>query len=122
MERVMSSPLPQKIEAINGRVRALLAETRRALAGEQEFGVEEVRALAEPIQEMAPLMAREAELRTLQPETAAALDLYKAQLRELRTALERVRMMLLARRAQMEAGRTQLEAVTHWAAALRQTH
>lgn len=100
----MSSPLPQKIEAINGRIRTLLAETQRALAGEHEFGVEQVRALAEPIQEMAPLMAREADLRTVQPETAAALDLYKAQLRELQTALERVRMMLLARRAQIEGG------------------
>jgi hypothetical protein len=66
-------------------------------------------------------MARSAELRTRHPEIAGALDLYKAQLGELQTALEQVRVMLLARHAHLETGRIQLKAVTQWAAVLQQT-
>ncbi len=117
----MSSLLRQKIATVNARIGVLLADTRRALTGEREFGVEQVRALSEPIQEMAPAMQRATELRALQPEIAGELDLYKQQLGELHTALEQVRMMLQAKRTQMEAGRIQLEAVSQWAAVLRQT-
>jgi hypothetical protein len=117
----MPSDLRSKIEAVNARLATLLAETKGALSGEREFGVAQVRALSEPIQEMAPVMRRAAELRAAEPEICGALDLYKAQLGELQTALERVRVMLLTRRGQMEAGRTQLDAVSKWAVALRQT-
>jgi hypothetical protein len=121
MERLMSSLLRQKIATVNAGIGVLLADTRRALTGEREFGVEQVRALSEPIREMAPAMQRATELRALQPEIAGELDLYKQQLGELHTALEQVRMMLQAKRTQMEAGRVQLEAVSQWAAVLRQT-
>ena len=117
----MSSPLHQKIETANARIQVLLTHTRGALAGEREFGVEQVRALSVPIQEMAPVMQQAAELRAREPEIAGALDQYKAQLRELQTALDQVRMMLLAKRGQMDSGRVQLDAVSQWAAVLRQT-
>ncbi len=66
----MSMSLRQKIDAINVRIQALHADTQLALRGEREFGVEQVRALSASIQEMAPMMARAAELRTVEPELA----------------------------------------------------
>jgi hypothetical protein len=121
MERVMASQERHTIERANARIAALLANTRRALSGEREFGVAKVNDLCEPIQEMAPLMARAVELRATDPEISRELDLYRSQLAELQTALEQVRVMLLAHRDQIDAGRTQLDAMSHWAAALRQT-
>jgi len=117
----MPSALLQKIDAANARVSVLLRETRGALAGQGDFGVQQVRALSEPIQQMAPILRQAAELRAENPEIASALDLYKMQLVELQTALDQVRVMLLAKRGQMEAGRVQLDAVAQWAAALRRT-
>jgi hypothetical protein len=121
MERVVDSALYGKIGNINAQLAAMLADTKRALAGEREFGVEQVRSLSEPIAAMALVMERAAELRKLHPEIAGPLDLYKSQLSELQTTLEQVRMMLLARRSQMDAGRVQLEAVSQWANALGHT-
>jgi hypothetical protein len=121
MERVMPSPLKQKIEVANARIGTLLAETRLALTGEREFGVEQLRALSEPVQEMAPVVAQAAELRAREPEISSELDSYKSHLGELQMTLEQVRMMLLARRTQIATGQDQIEAVSQWAAALRQT-
>jgi hypothetical protein len=121
MERVVDSALCGKIGDINAQLAAMLADTKRALAGEREFGVEQVRSLSEPIAAMALVMERAAELRKLHPEIAGPLDLYKSQLSELQTTLEQVRMMLLARRSQIDAGRAQLEAVSQWANALGHT-
>jgi hypothetical protein len=117
----VSSPLLEKIEEINAQIGALLAHAQRALTGSAEFGVEQVRALTKPIAEMAPIMEHASELRTLQPEIVGELDLYKSQLRELQTTLERVHMMLLARQSQIQAGQVQLDAVSQWATALGRT-
>jgi len=114
----VSSELPEKIETINARIARLLANTRLALSGERAFNATEVRALSEALAEMAPILERAAELRALHPEVSPQLDFYKAQLRELQTVLEQIRVMLLAQRAQMDGGRLQLAAVIHWAKAL----
>jgi hypothetical protein len=115
------SELLHTIEGVSSQLATLLAETKRALSGESDFGVEQVRALSQPVAAMAPIMARAAELQSLHPEIAAPLDHYKSLLRELQTALDRVRVMLLARRSQMDAGRVQLDAVSNWANALSHT-
>ena len=111
----MSSPLREKIESVNTRVQSLLAETKRALAGQCEFGLEQVTTLSALIEGMEPVMARAAEFRRSEPEIATSLDEYKAHLAELQTALDQVRVMLLAKRQQTVAGRIQLNAVKHWA-------
>jgi hypothetical protein len=117
----MPSALREKIETVNTRLEVLIADTRRALAGEREFGEQQVKALSERIEEMAPVMQRARELRSLHPELAGELDLYTTHLRELQTVLEHVRVMLLATRARLESGRSHVDAVTKWAAAVRQT-
>lgn len=110
----MPGELREKIADVNSRIFALLIETRQALKGEKVFGVEQVRELSKPITEMTPVMARAEELRALQPEIAEELDLYKIHLIDLQTALEQVRMMLIAYRSQMESHRAHLDAVSQW--------
>jgi hypothetical protein len=117
----MDTPVGRKIDFIRARVQALHAESRLALSGEREFGVAQVRALSNAILEMAPLIARAAELRIVEPESAAQLDRYKSELRELQTTLDQIRLMLLTKCAQMQTRGGQLEAVSKWAGALRQT-
>jgi hypothetical protein len=111
----------QTMLRVNASLAKYLAEARRALSGECDFSVEEVRRIRAPVDEMAPVLAHSTELLRLQPEIAEQLDFYKSQLGELQTTLGQIRMMLLARQASLEAGRAQLSAVSQWMGALRQT-
>ena len=117
----MSDAVRLTIKRVNARIAGLLEEARRALRGESDFGVEEVRNIRQPVEEMAEIVARSAELRRLQPELSTDLDTYKSQLGDLQATLSQIRLMLLARQASMEAGRAQLAAVSHWIDAFRQT-
>jgi hypothetical protein len=71
----MSTSLRQKIDAVNDRIEIQQADMRLALRGEREFGVKQVRAVSVLIQEMAPVIARDAELRELEPELAIPLSI-----------------------------------------------
>ena len=117
----MGPALHDKVNEINGQLASMLANTKRALNGESEFGVEQVQALAALTAPMASVMERAVDLRKMHPELAEPLDSYKSLLRELQTVVEQVRMMLLAKRSQIDAGRVQLAAVTQWANALGRT-
>ncbi|MGA2097380.1 MAG: hypothetical protein ABSH39_13850 [Candidatus Acidiferrum sp.] len=111
----------QTMDRVNVRLAALLEEARRALRGERDFDVRDVRRLREPVREMAPLVAQAAELKRLQPEIAGVLDQYKAQLRDLQTTLLQVRIMLQARQASLLAKRNHHTSVSRWVSALRMT-
>ncbi len=115
----MLGDLRGKIAAVNARIGFLLEESRGALRGERNFGPEQLRELAQPISEMAPVMARAKELTSQQPAIEAEVALYKQNLSELHTTLEQVYMMLIARRGQMDEARKHLDAVSKWAAATR---
>jgi hypothetical protein len=117
----MSEAVRITIRRVNARLAGLLEEARSAVRGESNFGVDEVRKLRQPVEEMAQIAAGAAELRRLQPELAGELDLYKSQLGDLQHTLAQIRAMLLARQASLEAGRAQLSAVAHWVNAFRQT-
>ena len=111
----------QTLLRVNERLGELLEGARRALRGEGNFGVEEVRQLRQPVEELAPIVAGAEELRRVRPELAGELDLYKSNLGDLQTTLVQIRIMLLARQASLEAGRAQLCAVSQWVTAFRQT-
>jgi len=117
----MSEELRQTMGRVNRRIAELLEDVRRTLRGEAEFVVENVNSIREPVEEMAAVMERSAELRRAHPEICGELDLYKSQLGEMQTALAQVRLMLLARQASLEAGRAQISAVSQWISAFRQT-
>jgi hypothetical protein len=117
----MHKAVRQTLIRVNASVAGLLAEARRAVRGECDFGVEDVRKIRGPVEEMAPIMAEATELLRMQPELDGQLELYKSQLGDLQTTLGQIRVMLLARQASLEAGRAQLSAVSQWMGAFRQT-
>jgi hypothetical protein len=108
------------VVGVNLRMSVLLGKTRQALTGESVFGVDEVRALMEPIGQMEPIMKQAKSLRNENPEIGKQIDIYTAQLGCLRTTLVHVHMMLAGKRAQMEPTRRQLSAVSQWTNALQQ--
>jgi hypothetical protein len=121
MEGLMYEAMRQTLLRVNPALAGLLEDARRALRGECDFGVEDVRKIRGPIEDMAPIMAQSNELLRMQPELAGQLDLYKSQLGDLQSTLGQIRVMLLARHAGLEAGRAQLSAVGQWMDAFRQT-
>lgn len=111
----------ETIERSNARLAVLLDDVRHALRGEREFDAADVRRLREPIGEMDAIAAQASSLRTLYPELATHLDLYKSQLRELQTLIVQVRVMLHTRKLHLDASHKHNAAVTRWVGALRQT-
>ena len=109
------------IASTNAALEALIADTRRALSGQAEFGVAHVRALSDRLQAMAPIVNRAAELRRTDPRTGTALDTYTDLLGQLQTTLEQIHVLLLAQQAQMQYRQVQLHCIGQWASALRQT-
>jgi hypothetical protein len=121
MEGLMDEAMRQTVIRVNASLAGLLAEARRAVRGECDFSIVDVRKIHGPVEEMAPIMAGSAELLRMQPELAGEFDLYKSQLGDLQTTLGQIRVLLLARQASLEAGRAQLSAVSQWMGAFRQT-
>jgi len=84
------------------------------------FGVDDIREIQAPMMEMEPILKKAAALRA-DSEVGEQIDEYKSQLRELKTTLEQVEIMLIARRASLEACRSQLAAASLWVAACQRT-
>ena len=116
----MSDDVRETAERANTRLTILLNDARCALRGESNFGVEEIQRIRQPLNEMESILDRSAQLRQFMPEMSGQLDRYKANLGELQTVLDQVRVMLLARQASMLAGRTHLD-VAHWMTAFQAT-
>ena len=117
----MYEAMRQTLLRVNDSLAGILADVRRAIRGECDFNVEDVREIRRPVEEMTPIVAHSTELLRMQPELAGQLDLYKSQLGDLQTTLGLIRVMLLARQASLEAGRAQMSAVSQWMGAFRQT-
>jgi hypothetical protein len=117
----MESALLDRARRANAELRRQLQRIAEMLAGRGGFGPPEIRAIARPVAEMAPLVAEARRLRTALPELRGELDRYAQNLAEMQTALDRVRLVLLARCAAVEAQRGHLETVTLWASAWQQT-
>jgi hypothetical protein len=84
--------IQSKIGRVNETLRPLIADSRLALKGERDFGVEMVRALAAVISEMDPIMSNAREFRSKHPEIARDLDVYVEQATDLKTLLEQLRV------------------------------
>jgi hypothetical protein len=117
----MIEPFSTKLERVNATLRPLIADSRLALEGEREFGLEMVRALAAVVGEMDPIMADAAQFRIEHPGLAKDLDEYVDQAIELRSLLEQLRVMLLMKRLTLHKDNTHMQTVSHWAAAYNST-
>jgi hypothetical protein len=112
------------IETIEGVIRELgelMEGAKRALRGEGEFEVENVRQLRRTVDKMAPIITRSNELRCQHPEIGVQLDRYKLQLTELRTTTQQLQVVLLARQASLIPSQSQNVAVSRWVTAFQQT-
>lgn len=117
----MTQSLREQIERINVRLAELLQATKSSLRGQRSFGVEEVREIQGPVNEMATLLEEANTVRCTAPEIDEQVTQYKTQLRDLQQTLDQVNVMLLARRASLEASRAQLAAANQWLSACQQT-
>ena len=117
----MTSHLCEKLCGINARMAELLKAARKPLDGRGEFGPEQIRLIRGLLDEMQPLVDDSAKVRREHPEIAEQFDLYKSQLGELLSTVQRVHMMFLVRRSKVDASRVHVEAVSQWANALSST-
>jgi hypothetical protein len=117
----MSSPILETVESVNATLFHLLEETRRSLHGQADFNVELVRKLSAVVKHMDLILPQSSQLRLAYPELAAPLDHYIRLATALRSELEKVQMMLLARRSSIEAARSQLQAASQFVKALSST-
>ena len=121
MERVNEIALRGRVQNANLRLREVLSRARGALEGRQDFTVQEIRELSEPLREMREIVSRSAELRAADAEMDSELASYSETLKELQTSLEQVRFMLIARKAHLSAAHGHIERITLWTEALKQT-
>ena len=117
----MADSLVDQVRRANARLRALVSRTRNALAGRGSFTVTDIRAISEPVTAVKPIVGDAEKLRTIHPELTVELQTYKGNLEEIQTALEQMRVMLIARRAHIEAARGHLATLGMWNATLRLT-
>ena len=117
----MSAAVLEQVRGSNSKLRGMLQRIGDTLAGRANFGVEEIREIAEPVSRMASVVAEADRLRAESPEFRNELEHYAQNLGELNKALERVNCVLLARSANIEAQREHLEGVRLWASAWQQT-
>lgn len=73
------------------------------------------------IGEMDPIMSNAREIRIRHPEVARNLDAYVAQATHLKSLLDQLRVMLVARRASLESDRFHMETVARWANTFQST-
>jgi hypothetical protein len=117
----MTDVLKTKLDRINETLRPLIADSRLALKGEREFGVEMVRALAAIVGEMDPFMSNAAQFRIEHPGLAKDLDDYVDQAIELRSLLEQLRVMLMMKRLTLHQDSAHVQTVSRWASTLQTT-
>jgi len=121
VERVEDNPLRERVRQANSKLAETLSRARVALEGRGNFTVHDIRGAAESLIEMEQIVSRASELRASDRELDAEIKDYALNLKELRTALEKVQFMLLARQEHLARARGHIERVSLWAEALKQT-
>lgn len=105
----------------SNRLRTLLRSAEDAIAGRQNFTVEDLRSAQEPVRKMTSLIDEAKRIRNGDPEVSNVLQDYAMNLKAAQIALDRVRVVLLARCASIEAQRAHLESVRMWSSAWAHT-
>jgi hypothetical protein len=113
--------LLERVRAANAKLETLLGQAHEALAGRRNFAPEDLRALAAPVAELAPVVAQAPQLRRESPEMDTELAAYAQNLGRMQGTLDALRCVLLARCASVQTERAHLQTVTLWAQAWRRT-
>lgn len=117
----MQDSVVECVRGANAKLRTLISRMSDSLGGRGNFGVVDVREIAEPVGMMQPIVADAEQLRTIHPDLNGELEAYAGNLGEMQVALEQMRFMILARRAHIEAMRSHVETLGMWTAAVRLT-
>lgn len=117
----MKETILTSVRAANSRLRALLNIAEEAIAGRRNFTVEDLRSAQEPVSKMKPLVDEAKRIRNSDPNVSNELRDYAMNLEAAQVALDRVRVVLLARCASVEAQRAHLESVRMWTSAWAHT-
>jgi hypothetical protein len=117
----MKETVLSRVREANSKLRMLLDRADDAIAGRRNFEVQDLREVQGPVAGVAPLLDEAARLRPSTPDLNSELQSYAHNLKAARTALDRVRVVLLARCASIEAQRAHLQTVSLWSSAWAQT-
>jgi len=117
----MDDPTLACVRAANEQLRRSLSRIEEALTGRGTFTPEDVRAIAQPVRAMGPVISGAEQLRAAVPGLQRELELYSRNLRAVDGAFDRLRGLLLARRAQIEARHGHLETLRLWAGTWQHT-
>jgi hypothetical protein len=117
----MKETILTSVRDANKRLRTLLNSAEDAIAGRRNFTVEDLRSAQEPVSKMKPLIDEAKRIRKSDPNISNELRDYAMNLEATQVALDRVRVVLLARCASMEVQRAHLESVRMWSSALAHT-
>src|SRR5579872_3724279 len=117
----MSDNILSRLREANLKLKVLLHRADDATAGRGNFTPEDLREAQGPISRVAPVLSDAMRLRTSVLEVDSELQNYSTNLEATQAALDRVRVVLLARCASMGAQRAHLETVRMWSSAWADT-
>jgi hypothetical protein len=117
----MTAAILQTVKDANLKLRGFLHRAEEALSGRKTFGVDDLRVAQDPVSEVGRVMDDATRLRAKSPELNNELAAYSQNLEAAQVALDRVRVVLLARCASIEAQRAHLSTVSMWSSAFTQT-
>ena len=117
----MKDTILSRVREANSKLRMLLNHADDAVAGRRNFDVQDLREVQGPVSGVTPFLADAARLRTSARDLDNELQSYARNLEATQTALDRVRVVLLARCASIEAQRAHLQTVSLWSSAWAQT-
>jgi hypothetical protein len=117
----MTENIVVQIREANSKLKTLLTSAEEAIAGRRNFTVEDLRTAHGPVARMTPLIEEAKRVSGSDPEVAMELQEYSRSLKAAQAALDRVRVVLLARCASLEAQRAHSQTVGLWSSAWAQT-
>ena len=114
-----------RVRRANSHLGGALTPVRETLAGRGVVGAEDLRAMATPVEEIAPLTevaGKTGDALSVFPALRNELRIYAGHLREMQQEIDRLRCMLLANCAAIRARQNHLNAVDRFSSAWRQDY
>jgi len=105
----------------NQELRAFLSRAENVVQGTGDIGAEDLRALGQLLDRMAPEMAEDPRKVPGDAIVQEEVQRYVSNLRSVQVSLEQIRCVMLARLAALDATRRHVEGFHDWANAYQQT-